>query len=209
MESCDGQVLFEAHAAQYPFDQSLWLSKDEWINIRKQVKEATDSVQEGDDIWNQTRQQSYATTMSRVWSQCTNGVELPPSLKAELLFWTSISHSRRGLERFVLCEVRSERRQSRRRHAEALLFVQDQCRYNRINFETSSLLLHVASEKLSEPEVNLAFALAEADADAVAFARELDTHLPLSQHVNLPMRERAQSPSEDSRENAPVANAAA
>jgi hypothetical protein len=207
VESCDGQILSEECDAPYPFDASLWLDEEEWIDIRKRGQSVIDSVQKGDEIWSQARRHSYVATMSRVWALCRKGKELSPALKMELRFWTSIGHSRRGLERYILRKVQSERQQARRRHAEAILFVQAQCYSKHMNSASSGRLLRVSSEKFSRSGVKFAIALAEADADAVTC--DADVHFTCARRAKHVERDQTPSPLEVSSINHKVANAAA
>ena len=207
VESCDGQVLSDACDAQHPLDKTLWLDEDEWIDIRKRGQDVIDSVQNGDEIWSQARKHSYAATMSRVWTLCRRGKDLSPALKMELQFWTSIGHSRRGLEKYILTKVQSERQRARRRHTEAVLFVQAQCWKKRMNCESSGRLLRVSSEKFSRSAVTFAIVLAEADAGAVAC--DADAHLTCASHAKHVVRDQTPPPLEGTRTNHKVVNAAA
>jgi hypothetical protein len=210
-EPCEGRIVAESRESSYPLDESLWLNKQEWIEIRRQGQDVIDSIHKGDAIWSQARKLSYMATMSRIWRSCVKGKEITASLEMELRFWTCIGHSRRGLEKFTLSNIQAERHQRRRQHIEGVLFVQDQCWDNKMDFESSRRLVRVASEKLSKGATKFALMLAEADAHAVL----QDTASGMAQtmvdelYVKLSPRNRTPSPPGAVGATKSVANAAA
>jgi hypothetical protein len=166
-ETCEGTVVTKSFATPHSFDKKLWLNKEECVDVRRQGQKVIDSIQTGDFSMSQARKHSYIKTMTRVWKSCAKGKDLSASTKKELCFWTSLGHSRRGLEKFCLSDVQSARRKLRHEHREGVLFVQDQCWENEMDYGSSSRLLRVASEWLSKAALHYASTLAEADAYAV------------------------------------------
>jgi hypothetical protein len=129
----------------------------------------------------------------------------------ELRFWTCIGHSRRGLEKFTLSNIQAERHKRRRQHAEGVLFVQDQCWENKMDFESSRRLIRVASERLSKGAARFAFMLAEADAHAVVQdnVNDMAQSMVDELYVKLSPRNRTPSPPGGLGATKSVANAAA
>lgn len=139
------------------------------------------------------------------------GKEVSPSLEMELRFWTCIGHSRRGLEKFTLSNIQAERHQRRRQHTEGVLFVQDQCWENKMDFESSERLIRVASERLSKGAAKFALLLAQADAHAVVQdnASDMAQSMVDELYIKLSPRNRTPSPPGGVGATKSVANAAA
>jgi hypothetical protein len=210
--SREGHVLTtESCEAKHSLDQTNWMNKEEWKAMRRSAQSVVDSVQKGDIIWSEARRHSYIKTMTKVWRSCVRGKELSESMKDELRFWTTIGHSRRGLEKHTLSEVQGERTRHRREHIEGIMFVQDQCWDNGLDEYQRARLLRVASEKLSKATKK--FALILADADAHAFANDAEDTMAqdMVNKLSVKFSEKTGTPSPkgEPRSTKLVANAAA
>jgi hypothetical protein len=210
--SQDGNVLTESCEAKHSLDQTLWMNKEEWKSMRRSAQSVVDSVQQGDGIWSEARRHSYIKTMSRVWRSCVRGKEISESTQKELRFWTSIGHSRRGLEKYSLSEVQGERTRRRRAHIEGIMFVQDQCFDNGLDEHQRGRLLRVASEKLSKATKKFALIMAEADTHVIANDAEDTMAQDIINKLSVQFSEKARStpsPTGEPRSTQRVANAAA
>lgn len=150
-------------------DQVLWWSREEMIEIRKNAYAVTQAVKgSGDKLYEDARKNSYCKTIARVIKCCNSNhkKELSPSLHGDLSFWFGVGHSRRGLEKFILDQVRTDRDRRRRKVTSGVLFIQHRCDLNCITDETRERMLRIASERGSQPAKDLAVALARADAVA-------------------------------------------
>lgn len=163
----DGRVLTEELEAKCPLDESLWMSKEEWGQVRQSAQTVVALIQKGDAIWSQARRHSYAKTMSKSWKACVKGKDISKSLMGEINFWTSIGHTRRGLEKHSICDLQYARQKGRREHIAGIMFVQDQCSDHGMNFEETERVLRAASERLSSAATKFAAILATSDACAV------------------------------------------
>lgn len=211
-ESSKGQVKTESHNAQHPLDVTQWYTKDEWADIRHSGQVVIDSVTAGDVIWSQARRRSYVKTMTRVYRVCAKDRPLSEAMKEELIFWTCIGHSRRGLENYTLPEVQQERSRRRRQHREGIFFVQDQCWDADMGMDQTARLLKAASEKLSRATKQFATTLAEADSHAVENDVEEELAQALVNKLSAQFdAERSRTPSPPTRqpESKPFTNAAA
>jgi hypothetical protein len=210
-KTTEGQIMEEIHSPIHPRDSSQWMTREEWIEIRRQGQMTINSILSGDTIWSLARRHTYTNTMFRLWNCCLKGKEPSSSLKRELRFWASIGHSRRGLEKYSLPKVYDERQRRRYQHSSGVLFVQDQCYENRMDLETTSRLIRVASEKLSKASALFARLMAEADAEAVEYDAEEELALRLSDVTSekLRTRDRTPSPPGDTSDARSVTNAAA
>jgi len=182
-----GEVMTESFPAQYPVDKSLYLNKDEFIDIRMSAKDVVDSiVEKGDHVWSQARRASYVKTFSRAYQCCVKGREPSHGMKKELIFWTTIGHSRRGLEKFTLSDVQDRRLMRRREHLQSILFVQQQCWNEDMDFDQMSRLLRVTSIHTSKPAQKLAQLLAVADEGAVwTDSNVLDSPIPSPKKIKM------------------------
>lgn len=209
----DGNILTKSYLAKHYLEESLWLNQEEWKQIRRSGQNVVDSVQKGDFIWSEARRHSYIKTMTKLWRTCVKGKHISDSMKEELIFWTSIGHSRRGLEKFSVTEVQEERQRRRREHIEGIMFVQDQCWDHEINVDQTARLLRVASEKLSQVATQFAAILADADASAVSdnAAEERLAQRTLANKLCSTLDDRARTPRSggEPRDQKWVANAAA
>lgn len=162
-----GNIMRDSRKCQHSLDTAIWFNQEECSHIRRSAQSVVESIQQGDVIWSEARRQSYVKTMTKVWRSCAKGKNLSDSMIKELRFWTGIGHSRRGLETHSLPEVTRDRQSHRSDLVDAVMFVQERCSENAVDYDQTAHLLRVASEKFSKATKNFAVVLAAADAYAV------------------------------------------
>jgi hypothetical protein len=150
----------------HDIDESLWWNQTEIKEIRENCWTVIKSVKKEDDIWTQARKYSYIETLSRVWMSCYKGDEVTIFMEQEICFWTTIGHSRRGLEKFTLSRVQAAQLEIRKQHIQEILALQKIFRERKLSYEQSVHYMRFSCEENSRATIRFSQVLAKADAFA-------------------------------------------
>lgn len=148
-------------------DIHLWWQPTEFAAIKKSALNVTLLIKEGDTLFPRKKTTSYIHTLTKVYTVALSGKAMSAPLLNDLAFWTSKGHSRRGLEKFVVDEVRVDRMKRRQKLVAAVLFMQDKCYENKMTDDQCTRLMRLTSEKLSKPAACMAIIMGTADMLAI------------------------------------------
>ena len=151
--------------------QRLWWQREDFDRIRQEAIQVTDDVCKGDSLWAGCRKYGYGKCILKTYKHCSRrGSEddLRTELRDDLLFWVLVGHSRRGLEKFMVNEVRNERETKRRKAIDMVLHVQDKCRDRGLGPYETMRLVGFAYEGQNTAGKQFAKVLGAVDAEAAS-----------------------------------------
>jgi len=143
-----------------------WWSSSESDAIKESACSVADSItMDNDCIPTPASRRSYFRTMRKVvqFSMQDCDDELPESWKRDLVFWVSVGHARRGLERYILERLDRFSRKRKQIVREAVFYVQETCLNRSIPHEQECDLIRAASESVSKTGKKYAFLMGTAD----------------------------------------------
>lgn len=149
-------------------DARLWWQNKEFDTMKKSAYTITHLIKEGDASTEDNVKPSYSKVLSQAYNLATSGKDVDKSTLDELTFWIAHGHSRRGLEKFVLDDMRRDVMKRRQRTVAAVLFMQDKCFENNMTEDQSTHLIRAVSERLSLPATRMALVMGAADMLAVS-----------------------------------------
>lgn len=155
------------HRQLFSDAQRLWWQREDFERIRLEASKVTEDIRLGDVLWADARKYSYSKCLSKLY-RCSNkkNAELSSQVKDDFFFWILVGHSRRGLERFVMDDLRKDREQKRCDAFETVLVEQDKCEERHLSIEETERIIHAAYEKQSRGAKKFAELMGEADAHA-------------------------------------------
>ena len=149
-------------------DARLWWQNKEFDTMKKSAYTITHLIKEGDASTEDNVKPSYSKVLSQAYNLATSGKDVDKSTLDELTFWIAHGHSRRGLEKFVLDDMRRDVMKRRQRTVAAVLFMQDKCFENNMTEDQSTHLIRAVSERLSLPATRMALVMGAADMLAIS-----------------------------------------
>ena len=161
------------------FKKDRWCGMEEFLEMRKDAIAVMQEVRAGKcdkPLQSTSIKHPYQKCLERVYRWCLRSKEVDEdsSLFRDLVFWTTVGHARRGLERFVYEETLGQwRDETKTRVVNGVLFVQKKCQEQGMTVAQTERLLYVASEVQSRPSRQLSACTGRADRVAV------DTELQL------------------------------
>jgi hypothetical protein len=152
-----------------PSDYSvLWWTSHELNAIKKSCCQIAQFIKDSDKLfYDAENRATYMQTLSKTLEAANESKDISANLKRDLAYWTTVGHSRRGLEKFVSEEFRQDRERRRLKALAAVLFVQKRSAEKIIDAEERAQLASRALEHFSHVSKMLARTLGEADAIAV------------------------------------------
>jgi len=153
-------------------DRLVWWQQKEFSAIKRSAFETTEEIKYGDESFADViERRSYKETLKAVHRtshlQASQKLKkMDKSLAKDIEFWFTVGHARRGLEKFILEEIRAERERRRLKVITGVLFIQRQCYEIGMCQDQQDRLMRVTSERLTRAAQHLAQAYAKADAAA-------------------------------------------
>ena len=158
------------HARSELIDESLWWSPGEYTSIRSSVMLLTSKVRNGDDEdeFSTMRKNSYQKSLSKAYRLSLKSAELPKNARDDLAFWVSLADSRRGLEKFILEDMRRDRDKRRDKLINAVRVAQDRSGDRGFSLDHRMDTLRSVSLGASKHAARFAQTMGAADASAVS-----------------------------------------
>mmetsp|Transcript_21907 Transcript_21907/g.37265 ORF Transcript_21907/g.37265 Transcript_21907/m.37265 type:complete len:270 (-) Transcript_21907:562-1371(-) len=146
-------------------DESLWWSAGEFGFIRSSAMLLTSKVRNGDDEDELTtyRRNSYRKSLSKAYRLSVKSADLPRNAREDLEFWVNLGDSRRGLEKFILEDMRRDRDKRRDKLVGAVRTAQDRCKERGCPSGQKAEMLRNVSEGSSRHAKRFARVMAIAD----------------------------------------------
>mmetsp|Transcript_1612 Transcript_1612/g.3963 ORF Transcript_1612/g.3963 Transcript_1612/m.3963 type:complete len:228 (-) Transcript_1612:373-1056(-) len=130
-----------------------------------------------DSLWASTERQSYCSTLSQVHDACIGNEAMSVGLQQDLLYWSRVGNSRRGLERYIVEEIQQFRDQRISHVRASVMFVQDACRTTgSMTKDQKADLIRNVSESVSHTAIRYAAIMGAADEASARF--EHDEEIP-------------------------------
>ena len=150
------------------YQEELWWTRREMHNLRCDAGNIVDAVMDGCDVvWARADRTSYCRTVAELHRACVHETLVASSVQEDLGFWSSVGHSRRGLEFHIVEEIQSCRLQRREHLLEAVRVAQEKCEEDNLTADQADRLLRNASEIVSKPAKLFAYHMAASDFSAV------------------------------------------
>lgn len=193
----NGEIKVSCHEAATPLSTSprfrpskFWWQSDEIVALRTHAHAITELVKSGgcDLIWEKATKTTYIDCMRRAYFKCdSNKSKKTKMLIENLSFWLCIGHSRRGLERFILEDMRICREEGRQQLWDHVLDVQDECYDNEdVSVDETWARVQQASSFCSQSAERFAQLMGQADALAVQMENELQNDKATSNTISVP-----------------------
>ena len=133
----------------------------------------TSSIRNGDDHLddNPNRKTSYRKSLSKAYRLSQKNGELPRNCREDLAFWINLGVSRRGLEKFMVDDMKRDRERKREKAYAAVKAAQEKAIERRANEEQTANLVAGAYQSHTKWSAKFARVLGVADEYAAGVER--------------------------------------